>query len=148
MIKLDESTIKRSWATWHKDPQTNKEQAARLVADVKATQQKLAMEAIEARFGRKVITSGLYKTRMELRREGNARWWLVWHEDKAKQGRGTALAVFTMPVTRLDAFKLVCEWHWVTLPWSKSEKKRVPYLAICLVVSLLVVVTLFSLWLN
>jgi len=115
MITLNESTIKRTWATWHKDQNVNREQAKRLADDVKATQQKLSLEAIEARFGREAITSGLYKTRMELRKQGNYRWWLVWHEDDAKQGRGTALAVFTMPVTRIDKFRLVCEFHWATL---------------------------------
>jgi len=112
MIRLGKETLIQSRASYHKDPVINRRQAALLVKDVKATQSKLAMEAVELRFGQQAITSGEYRQRLQVQKKAGQRW-LVWFADGDK--RGEALAVFTMPVTKIQGFMLVCEWHWAAL---------------------------------
>ena len=112
MIRLGKETLIQSRASYHKDPVINRRQAVLLVKDVKATQAKLAMQAVQIRFGAQAITSGEYRKRLQLQKRGGQHW-VVWFADGDKFGE--ALAVFTDPVTRIDGFMLVCEWHWTAL---------------------------------
>ena len=97
----------------------NRDQALLLAKDVQATQSKLAMEAVRARLGVEAITSGDYKECLEVRKKGKEHW-LVWHPKGEERGRGEALAVFTQPRTRVENYRIVCEWHWVELATGRN----------------------------
>jgi hypothetical protein len=105
MIALGQQTLKRSLATWHTDFALNQRQATLLAADYTATRDKLIAEAVAHRF------PGAKGT-LETRTEDGVVHWVIFTPESAKDKRGEALAVMTMPQTRVQGLRLVMEWHW------------------------------------
>lgn len=112
MITLGENTVQRTQASWHKDPELNKRQAKLLADDVLATREKLAAQALQQRFpnvpGTAQVTS----------KDGKL-FWFTFTRQKGRQ-KPEAVAVFTLPVTRIKGFRLICEWHWAPVGADKN----------------------------
>jgi len=108
-ITLGEHTVQRSRASWHKDEEINRRQAALLAKDVLATREKLLRELLVLRFGAGVDST----KRLHLMADDKGVTWVTWKEPWQK--RPVAVAVFTHPKTRTQGCHLICEWHWCPL---------------------------------
>lgn len=116
MIVLNEDTIQRSRASWHKDEKINKRQALLLAKDVEATRHRLISAAMAIRFGpdhakRKDI-------KFCLTRDDKGVNWLAYILPGQK--RPTALCLYTEPRTRTEGYHIVCEWHFKALDIAQN----------------------------
>lgn len=116
-ITLGEHTVQRSRASWHRDEEINRRQAALLAKDVLATREKLLRELLVQRFGEAVIKRKDLGKRLHLVDEGDVTW-VSWCEPWQK--RPEAVAVFTHPKTRTQGYHLICEWHWCPLNHDRN----------------------------
>jgi hypothetical protein len=111
MITLGEKTVQRTQASWHKDPELNKRQAKLLADDVLATREKLAAQALLQRF------PNVPGTAQVITKDGKEFWFVFTREG---QTESEAVAVFTLPVTRIKGYRLICEWHWAPIGGDKN----------------------------
>jgi hypothetical protein len=116
MITFGPHNRLRSRASWHDDQALNRRQAALLTEDVLATRLRLTNELLVARFGPGTLARPDLLERVSYVVDANPRQpltWVIWTEPKAK--RGTAIAVFDHPVTRVEGRVISCEWHFCAI---------------------------------
>ena len=113
MIRLGKETLIQSRASFHDDQELNKRQAALLFKDYHATRNKRITEALHQRFPK---TKGV----LEVREDDQGLHWVVFKPAGARDKRGEALAVMTLPKTRIEKCYVVLEWHWCPVGGDKN----------------------------
>lgn len=107
-LTLTQADRKHTWASWHNDTDTNRNQAQLLAMDAKATQEKLLKEALLLHLGLIPTDSTIARLITERPEPNTPLIWVCW----GKQ----AIAVRTDPKSHVKDCTYNLVWYWKTLP--------------------------------